>query len=294
MTTMRSLLCEANTAVWIWWNLQRANSRRLMFARRRAPRALSLWRRTAGRSLNPRVCARWIEASASFSERAWQTTRVFPGPCVLSAEASERVCGTIPPAGGCTALSALGSGQYAGRSMCAIAAAAATSSAASPTRAAPARTLLIAADVKQARTPRAALGASVRRDRRLRSGHARDRHPVRRAAHVVEPGHLEERDRVRVAAVLPADAEPKVGLRLAARPRREPDEPADPGPIQRLERAAVDDAPLEVTVQEPPLHVVAREPERGLRQVVRPEREEVGDARDAVGDEAGSRELDHR
>src|SRR4051812_21299325 len=47
-------------------------------------------------------------------------------------------------------------------------------------------------------------------DRRLRRGHARDRHAVRRAAHVVEARHVEERDRIRVAAVFAADAELQV------------------------------------------------------------------------------------
>ena len=43
-----------------------------------------------------------------------------------------------------------------------------------------------------------------------------------------------------------------------------------------------------------PSGVVAREPERGLRQVVRPEGEEVGVLGDLVGADAGPRELDHR
>src|SRR4051794_24267683 len=55
-------------------------------------------------------------------------------------------------------------------------------------------------------------------DRRLRRGHARDRHAVRGAAHVVEPRHVEERDRVRVAAVLAADAELQVSLGFAPGP----------------------------------------------------------------------------
>src|SRR5215212_1537469 len=122
--------------------------------------------------------------------------------------------------------------------------------------------------------------------RRLGGGHPRDRHAVRRAAHVVEPGHLEEGDRLGVAAVLAADAELQVRLRLAARPRREPDEPADAGPVDRLERAAVEDLRLDVPVQEAALDVVAREAERRLREVVRAEREEVRVLGDPVGHEA--------
>jgi hypothetical protein len=44
-------------------------------------------------------------------------------------------------------------------------------------------------------------------DRRLGGGEPRDRHPVGRAGDVVEPGHVEELDRVGIAAVLAADPE---------------------------------------------------------------------------------------
>src|SRR4051812_31256788 len=47
-------------------------------------------------------------------------------------------------------------------------------------------------------------------DRRLRRGDPRDRHPERRAGHVVEPRHVEELDRVGVSPVLAADAELEV------------------------------------------------------------------------------------
>src|SRR5688500_11101351 len=89
---------------------------------------------------------------------------------------------------------------------------------------------------------RAKSGASTRMGYRgLSRGHPRDGHAVRRAAHVVEPRHVEEVDRVRVPAVLAADAELQVGLVLASDPRREAHEPADAGLVDRLERAAVDD-----------------------------------------------------
>src|SRR5919199_5320950 len=130
-------------------------------------------------------------------------------------------------------------------------------------------------------SPRPAAGSAGVRYRRLRRGHARDRDAVRRAAHVVEPGPVEEVDRLGVAAVLAADPELEVGLGLPAGPRREPDEPADAGLVDRLERAAVHDLALDVPIEELALDVVAREPERGLREVVRSEREEVRHARDA-------------
>src|SRR4051812_20646572 len=104
--------------------------------------------------------------------------------------------------------------------------------------------------------------ASTVRDGRLRGSHARHRHAERRAAHVVEPRHVEEVDRARIAPVLAADPELQVGLRLAPGPRRQPHEPADTRLVDRLERAAVDDLRLDVAVQELALHVVAREAER--------------------------------
>src|SRR3954454_21269791 len=61
---------------------------------------------------------------ACFSEPFWQTTRVTPGGLILSAEASERTFGTLPPAAGLTEVSGLGSGQNAVRSTCAAAVAA--------------------------------------------------------------------------------------------------------------------------------------------------------------------------
>src|SRR3954462_1828834 len=67
------------------------------------------------------------------------------------------------------------------------------------------------------------------RQRRLRRSHARDRHPEGRTAHVVEAGELEEGDRLRIATVLPADAELEIRFGLAPDPRGEADQPAHPG-----------------------------------------------------------------
>src|SRR5919202_6953306 len=76
-------------------------------------------------------------------------------------------------------------------------------------------------------SPRPAAGSAGVRYRRLRRGHARDRDAVRRAAHVVKPGHVEEVDRLGVAAVLAADPELQLRLGLAPDPRRQAHEPAD-------------------------------------------------------------------
>ena len=61
-----------------------------------------------------------------------------------------------------------------------------------------------------------------------------DRHAIRRAAHVVEPGELEERDRVRVAAVLPADPELESGF--ASRPTQAARRTSQPTPACRSSR----------------------------------------------------------
>src|SRR2546421_360711 len=74
--------------------------------------------------------------------------------------------------------------------------------------------------------------------------------------HLAEPRHVEEGDRVRVAAMLAADAELQVRLGLTARPRRQPDEPPDARLVDRLERRAVDDLALHVLRQEAALDVV--------------------------------------
>ena len=65
-----------------------------------------------------------------------------------------------------------------------------------------------------------------------------DRHPVRRAADVVEPDRGEEADAVGVAAVLAADAELQIGVGAAAALRRDAHERADARDVDRLERAS--------------------------------------------------------
>src|SRR4029077_16219373 len=63
--------------------------------------------------------------------------------------------------------------------------------------------------------------------RRLGRREARERHAVRRAADVVEPQAVAEGDRVRLAAVLAADAELQVLLGAAAALDRDPHQVAD-------------------------------------------------------------------
>ena len=69
---------------------------------------------------------------------------------------------------------------------------------------------------------------------------------------------------------------------------------SDARDVDRLERAAVDDALLDVAAKELGLDVVAGEPERRLRQVVGSEAEEIGVRCDPVGDHARPGQLHHR
>ena len=67
--------------------------------------------------------------------------------------------------------------------------------------------------LERAESPRVGASRGQRRAAGLEPG---DRHPERRAGHVVEPDAVEEVDRLGVAAVLAADAELEVGLGRAA------------------------------------------------------------------------------
>src|SRR3954449_12510882 len=128
----------------------------------------------------------------------------------------------------------------------------------------------------------------------LRCGDAGDGHPVGAARHVVDARVVEEVDRVGVAAVLAADAELDVGLGLAAQPRAHAQHLPHPRRVDRLERRAVEDLQVDVAREDLALDVVAAEAQRGLREVVGAEGEEVGLLGDPVGLEARARQLDHR
>src|SRR5689334_3545310 len=101
-------------------------------------------------------------------------------------------------------------------------------------------------------------------DRRLGGGDASDGHPVRRAGDVIDPAFVEELDRVRVAAVLPADAELQVLFGLATEPGTHPDQLPHAGRVERLERGAVEHLDVDVAGEDLALDVVAAEAERGL------------------------------
>ena len=130
-------------------------------------------------------------------------------------------------------------------------------------------------------------------ERGLGGGKAGERDAIRAAGDVVEPEPVAEGDGLRLAAVLAADAQLDPGPLPAAALDGDLHQVADPLLVDRLERVALEHAALEV-IGEEAAAVVARDPERRLRQVVRAEGEEVGVHGDLVRAHAGARQLDHR
>src|SRR4029077_9689991 len=95
-----------------------------------------------------------------------------------------------------------------------------------------------------------------------------------RHADVIQPDFLEEMNRRGVAPVLTADAELDVRPRLSALFHRGADQEADANRVNRAERILVENFLVLVRPKEL-ADVVAREPERGLRQIVGAERKEL-------------------
>src|SRR5712692_4264487 len=103
---------------------------------------------------------------------------------------------------------------------------------------------------------------------RLKPG---DRHPEWGAGHVIEAHLVEEVHRLRVTAVLAADAEFQFRPCGAAFLGGDADHPAHAVGVDRLERGHTEDAQLDVAAEERALHVVAGEAPAHLGQVVRAE-----------------------
>src|SRR6516165_1838576 len=112
------------------------------------------------------------------------------------------------------------------------------------------RTMGGTADGSRSAARRHVLAGPCLRQRRLGGREPRERHAERRAGDVVETDLLAERDRLRVASVLPADAELDPVLHAAPTLDGDPHEVADAGRIQRLERVALEDPVLQVLRQE--------------------------------------------
>src|SRR4029078_3691101 len=104
-------------------------------------------------------------------------------------------------------------------------------------------------------------------ERGLRRRQPRKRDAVRRAAHVVEADPVAELDRRRLAAVLAADAELDVRLRLPPPLDADPHQVALALLVERLEGVPLEHTVLEVEREELALGVVAGHPECGLGQV---------------------------
>src|ERR687895_1275490 len=206
MTTTRSLLPARFTAAWMCRKRHRWASRRLRRPSRRAAFFDSFCVRAVGRTFQPLRRALRIERIALRTEFDLQTTYVSPRALLLSADASPRAFGTLPPAAGVTLRSGAGLGQYELRS---------TWATATPvTRAS--RAVMVARTMNRRRGVMGGetylLRARWCADCALRCRNSRNRNSVRGAAHVVEPRELEEGDRVGVPAVLAADAEAELRL----------------------------------------------------------------------------------
>src|SRR3546814_10266843 len=93
--------------------------------------------------------------------------------------------------------------------------------------------------------------------------------------------------------MLAADAELDTGPGLAPARRRDLDQFADALDIDADERVGRIDALVDIGRQEAS-GIVAAHPERGLRQIVGPEREERGRIGDLARLQGGARQLDHR
>src|SRR5438552_3227853 len=143
------------------------------------------------------------------------------------------------------------------------------------------------------RSWRALLGASACPDRGLRRRQSRHRDAERAARHVVEPELVTQMDRVWVAPMLAADPDLHALARLAPLVHGDAHQSPHALLVDGLERVARQDLLLQVADDEGPRGVVARETERGLRQVVGAEGEELGLLSDLARGERGARDLDH-
>src|SRR4029077_16154585 len=135
---------------------------------------------------------------------------------------------------------------------------------------------------------------ALRGERRAACLQAGDRHPERRAGHVVQDHLVEEVHRVRVTAVLAAYAELDVRPGLLALLDGDLDQAADAVAVDGLERRDAEDAQLDVPAEERAFHVVPGEAPGHLRQVVRTEGEELRAGGDRARVQGRPRHLDHR
>src|SRR5262249_16543658 len=129
-------------------------------------------------------------------------------------------------------------------------------------------------------------------ERGLRRGEPRDRHPERRARHVIEPDLVAEGDRSGVAAVLAADADLELRPRRAPTLDPDPDELGDALAVDGDERIGCKNSARHIGAEKA-RRVVATDAEGGLGQIIGAEREELRACGDLAGAQRRARQLDH-
>src|SRR4029079_12336488 len=112
--------------------------------------------------------------------------------------------------------------------------------------------------------------------------------------YVVETEPLAQLDRGRITAVFPADPQLDSWIDLSGVSNRDLDERSHTVGLQAGERADRKQLPLDVLCKQLALDVVAEETVVQLRQIVRAEREELGEAGQLAGDQGRARRLHHR
>src|SRR2546427_556579 len=115
----------------------------------------------------------------------------------------------------------------------------------------------------------------------------------RRARDIGHPRAMAKLDRRRLSPVLPADPDLEVGARPPPPLDADPHQLANALRVEDAERVSSHELPLEVEREEL-AHVVAAVAVGELGQVVRPEREEAGVARDLIRRQGRAGHLDHR
>src|SRR5213594_1395054 len=112
-----------------------------------------------------------------------------------------------------------------------------------------------------------ALSRRLARDHRLRRCQSRDRHTVRRTAHIVESHLITKLDRWRIAAVLAADSDFELRTGGPALLHAGPHKRPNTFTIQFLERVGLEDS-LRHVVGDDLTRIIARETESRLSQVI--------------------------
>src|SRR5438552_16135173 len=123
---------------------------------------------------------------------------------------------------------------------------------------------------------------------------AGDRDPEGRTRHIVEAEEVAQFDARRIPAVLAADPDLQVLADSSTFLDAGAHELADALAVQGLERIEGEDPPFHEVQVELALRVVTAVPERRLREIVRPEGEELRVSGNRIGGECVPRKLDHR